>query len=257
MYKILYITVCSDSYVPGLVALIKSILKHNPNFNFPFKVINHDKYCPLSEKSKNLLFKLYNKFIFDIVNDFKANETVKIKHERLNLGCYLSFYAFNQIDYDRVIFLDSDLIVLKNINILNTIGKDNNNDCDFCACFDKKNTKRKIYKKAKMYEDINTGLMIITKKFNNKKTFNDLIQLMNSKRMVRLVDQDIINKYFKDKQITYLPIKLNKQVKKNYRNVTKIHEDDIILHFHGPKPWNGGVPMCKEIEKIWWKYYQQ
>lgn len=250
--KVLFITVCSDNFVPGLIALIKSIKYYNKNFNYDFKVVHHDEYCKLNEKSKNDLIKEYHNFKFQkvTIEDFKVGK-IRIKHPRNNFSLYLSIFAFNQLEYDRVIFLDSDLIVLGNIDKI--INLEN----DFCAAND--NQKNKIFFKDTIKTiDINSGLMIINKKYNNTNTFNNLLGIIHKQRMTKLFDQEIINLFFKNKKITYLPLEYNRQVREFYTN-NKFKNfqknNDLILHFTGPKPWLGGIPNCSEMEKIWWKYY--
>lgn len=253
--KTLYLTVASDDYVPGVIALIKSIKKHHPYFNLDFKIIYHDKYCPLKDKSKNELLKVYNKFIFQKVTleEFKVNN-LKIKHPRFNYACLLSFFAFNQNLYDKVVFLDSDLIFLKKFRYIEKIN------ADFIGTKDSINKYKSncVIKKDKGI-NINVGLFIVNKKYNNKKTFDDLINLMNEKRRVKLPDQEIINSYFDGRDIYLLPLEYNRQVREfytndKYNNLKK--NDDVCLHFCGPKPWLGGIAKTSLAEKIWWEYYK-
>ena len=247
--KIGFITVCSDNYVDGVIALIKSLKRNQKDFNYIFRIIYHPIYCKLSEESKLKLKTYYNfEFIEVDINEFKINSNIKIKHDRLNFACFLSLMAFNQPDLDRVIFIDSDMIVLNDISEIIKI------DYNFAAVLDK-DVRQKFWTPVKKDNDINAGLMVINSVYNNKETFRRLTELMNNQRMVKLVDQDIINKFFKNKDIMYLPLKYNKQVKKNYKNKKCYDETDVILHFCGPKPWHGGTKSCVEIEKTWWDYF--
>jgi lipopolysaccharide biosynthesis glycosyltransferase len=257
MSNILYLTVASDDYIDGVIALFKSIKKHKPEFNNYFKIIYHQKYCPLNQESKNKLLTFYDKFIFQeaTLEEFKVTN-MKIKHPRFNYACLLSLYAFNQPDYDKVIFLDSDLIFINKFNKIEEI------EGDFIGVIDKPIKipfYKNIIKTNKL--QINVGLLIINKKYNNKETFDNLIKIMHSKRRVKLPDQEIINIYFDGKEVVFLPLEYNKQVREFYPNnkiedFNKNKEKEICLHFCGPKPWHGGIPHTSEMEKIWWEYFK-
>lgn len=252
--NILYITVASNDYIDGVIALYKSIKKQHPEFNNDFKIVYHQQYCPLNQDSKNKLLSLYNNFIFQeaTLDEFKITN-MKIKHPRFNYACLLSLYAFNQPNYDKVLFLDSDLIFIKPFNYILDI------DADFIGVKDnnrKYQVNKKIIKTNKM--EVNVGLLIINKKYNNQETFNKLIQIMHSKNIVKLPDQEVINNFFNNKEILFLPLEYNRQVREFYPN-NKIQDfknnNDICLHFCGPKPWHGGIPKISLMEKIWWEYY--
>lgn len=253
--NILYLTVASDDYVDGVIALYNSLKKHD-NFNHDFKIIYHPQYCPLSEYSKNKLLNIYNKFIFQEsnLNEFKV-ENLKIKHPRFNYACLLSFYAFNQPNYDKIIFLDSDLIFLKSIKHLETL------EGEFISAIDKPSKIdffKPILKSNKL--QINVGLMIISGKHNSLETFNKLIKIMKSKRRVKLPDQEVINEYLDNEIIVLLPLEYNKQVREFYtddkiENLDKIIQENICLHFCGPKPWLEGNIRTKKMETIWFEYF--
>lgn len=252
--NILYLTVASDDYVDGVIALYKSIKKHHPDFNNDFKIVYHNTYCPLNQQSQQKLLKFYDKFIFQeaTLDEFKIHN-MKIKHPRFNYACLLSLYAFNQPKYNKVIFLDSDLIFIRPFKHLEEI------QADFIGVKDKKIKfpVNKIVKKDKGME-VNVGLLVIGNKYNNQETFNTLIEIMHSKRRVKLPDQEVINIFFNGKEMLFLPLEWNRQVRDFYPNGK--HENfkkgkDICLHFCGPKPWHGGIPHTSEMEKIWWEYF--
>lgn len=252
--SILYLTVASDNYIDGVIALYKSIKKQHPDFNNDFKIIYHQKYCPLNQESKQKLLNVYQNFIFQeaTLEEFKVTN-MKIKHPRFNYACLLSFYAFNQPDYDKIVFLDSDLIFIRPFKHLEDIK------ADFIGVKDKpiKFPINKLVKKDKGMQ-VNVGLLIISGKYNNQETFNQLINIMHSKRRVKLPDQEIINQFFDGKEMIFLPLEYNRQVREFYPNdkINNFYKNkDVCLHFCGPKPWHGGIPHTSEMEKIWWEYF--
>jgi len=252
--KRLFCTVCSDEYTPGLVALVKSLKKHHTiDEDTPFKVIHNSEYCKLSSTSMEELNN-HHSFIYQDSCDtaFRLNRNLRIKHPRYNSACMLSLCAFDQPGYDSVIFLDSDLIALKKLEFPS--------ECEFAACadIDTKATRKiiPIGRDVIAKWGINAGLMVIGPKYNNIETLNGLLKIQNEMTVTKLPDQEVINKFFRGKEIRYLPFSYNRQVREHYKNKSRIDPEDHVLHFCGPKPWNEGVPACREIEKIWCDVYR-
>lgn len=254
--KTLFFTVCSDSYVNGLIALMKSIKKHVFDFYYDFKVVYHKEYCKLSDASKQRLLKYYP-FKFEEVTEFMLKQGIRMTHGRFNYSLFLSFCAFYQPDYEQVYFLDSDMIVLndKFLEVLDIEG-------DFLAVVDSNKDNSVVVKNygkpmfCRHGVGINSGLMVIRGCYNSQQVYEDLIELTNKVRR-KINDQEVINQYFIDKKIVYLPRKYNRQTRMFYRDksVNDIDPEDCVLHFVGDKPWLGGQIGCAEIEKIWWDTY--
>jgi len=92
----------SNSHIIFLDHLVKSVLEHNPDFDYDWLIFCRDvdntyKYS-LSKQNKEYLLSLYPKFKFVYVN---LDDYVKYNKGEV---IYYSIELFNQTKYDRVIF---------------------------------------------------------------------------------------------------------------------------------------------------------
>lgn len=248
--NILWCTVCNDKYYKGLLVLLYSIQKHNTKFNFNFKVYyNND----LSPKNMENLKKVYSNIIFE--NNSIFNDKSKL---------YMCLLPFKEYNYDKVIFIDSDILCLGDIMELSyynykylTVCVDTDNR----LLFNNYITIPKIL-------NINTGVFILPKNLRNKKIFDELINYSNKYPNEKLGDQDIINKYFYKKYVTYLPSKFNCKTN-NFRYIKYNSDYDIrLLHYTGiDKPFlktnynfeyiKNKNSNIKYVYKIYYKYIDE
>jgi lipopolysaccharide biosynthesis glycosyltransferase len=219
---VIFATVCSDNYVLLLTKLIKSILHHNENFNYEFYVF-HD--YTLTDDAKIELIKHYNNFVFK-----KIDEEEYKKYRKFTRKFY-SIESFN-IDTDKVIFLDADMICLKNLDELINI------DCDFGAVIE---NRRKC--------DFNAGMMVIGKKYLNNKTYIDLLTVDHENINRFGNDQKIFNNYFNNEKLT----KLNNKFNVLASEVDFVNYNDIVfLHYiYKPNLENGIKQLRPELLKLW------
>jgi len=214
--KILWCSICNDKYITGLCVLLYSIKKHNPTFNFPFKVYYNDD---ISEENKAKVRAYYPQIIFENSTTFKNYAK-----------WYNCLLPFKEHAYDKVICIDSDILCLGDISELNETKYDH-----FSACQDS-NVKFlfQTHLNIRHFFDINSGVFIIPKKMlSSPRVFQDLVNLVAKYPNEKLGDQDILNRYLKFSRMTRLPGKYN--VKKNiYYNQKYKDTDDVrFLHFCG------------------------
>ena len=183
---------------------------------------------------------------------------IKIFYEfskEIMIKLYLHRYLPKEID--KVIWLDSDLIILGSLEDLNNIDiKDNY----FIAYKDQKYKKKELDRLhlPNDYKYINVGVMpinigLIRNDNNYEKDIENYIN--NCKCELTFPEQDIVNAVFgvKNKVLTFEePFKYNRSVDSIHSNELK--EQDIrILHYIGfhQKPWKGCA--CRHYN-LWWKY---
>ncbi|KAK6929774.1 Glycosyl transferase, family 8, partial [Dillenia turbinata] len=90
-------------------------------------------------------------------------------------GVYTKLKIFNMTDYKKVVYLDADTIVVKNIEVLFKCGK-------FCA-------------NLKHSERLNSGVMVLEP---SEKVFNDMMNQVNSLYSYTGGDQGFLNSYYAD-----------------------------------------------------------
>jgi len=176
MKEIVFATVLNDQYLPGLVAFIKSVKHHNPNFNYRF-VVFHASFLPiwgeLSARSVDLLDSLYDRFEF-IEPSFRNY----LNNGREDLK-YLSLESFN-LNAKKVIFVDADILCLGDLTELIEFEPDDGIAMVHC----------------KHNLDYYVGVMVIGKKYLDRYTYRDILKFDDSKSKKFGVDMKLLNTYF-------------------------------------------------------------
>lgn len=214
---------CADRHFKkGLDLLLKTLIYHNPFIKkFDLILLTDDIF-----EYKN--FKIIN--CSDISVDTHVSRFKKT---------FYKLKLFSLTEYDRVVFIDSDIICLGDISFL--ISKDLE-IYEMCAAKD--------YGIKLNDNIINSGVMVVNKSMLSKKTYKEMISLTKIKfnkdtkdNNGNGSDQFIINEYFNTnkKNIFHLDIRYNtlKRVFLHHKNIWQSIKDDIrLLHFVGNKPWN-------------------
>lgn len=207
--KTVFCTVCNLLYLRYGYRLLKSILENNPLFDSDFYFICDE---PFSPGIQNGLKSVYSKVKFRYVEkDFYS------AHGKTNPRFY-SFCSFN-INADRVVFLDADMLCVGNIKQLTLQN--------FCG-------ENFLYmvREKRMQTSFNAGLIVIPKMFLNSEIFNALVETDYSNVERYGTDQKSYNEFFANR-ICDLPARWNVLV-------TEIDRDEEItdlkfLHFcHKP-----------------------
>jgi glycogenin glucosyltransferase len=222
--------VARDKYVDGAVCMYKSL---RDKTKYPLIAM----ILEVSDESRKRLAGL----------GIQLREVEKIESVNAGVGdnkprlqdftyTYTKLHVFGYEEFDRIIFLDSDLIVIKSLDHLFDEVKDR---FAACAC-------------APYWEDtFNSGVMVIKP---NYKTFKDLMAKKDVLSTYDGSDQGFLNSYFKEWQ--KLDIKYN--AGKRIYSETPDHWaaiDHHIIHFVGGKPWLGGEAGYEELEQLWFDYY--
>ena len=239
----MFVTVCNKNYLIGFEVMLKSLIDNNPRVleeKIPFYVISND----LTENDLDVSKKIYENVFIKNFDSTPYLELETLKDNKLGFGDYTKYEIFN-LDLDKIIFLDSDIVVLGNIDYL----------IDF---------KGDIGAVRDLYIDqYNTGVLVIGKKYLNEKIKNDLISLTKIYGYTEHFDQDIINFYFYD-EITEIPISYNylKTYSKQLFQNTGLPKHIKILHFIVKKPWqNKPLVLLEEgtlwQERYWFDYYSK
>ena len=269
--------VCDDNYVPGLIILIESIKKHNPWFNLPFIVFgDNDKH--IGPKNQELLLKIYPYFEFENLGDQyaqvkEANEG-NMRYNRFS-QTFLGLNAFNLTKYQKVLYLDTDILCLGDFTPLlsDTVEADflgigdSQQPTEARAYFQKINDTKvplSINSTAKVY-DINTGVYVINSGLISQEVFKQLFTLategvIGEKNLGG--DQDVINHFLKTHSYTlaYMPFDYNSSLR-TYRNenFSQLKEKPpVFIHYLGKKPWSEKLPIIGgKLSKIRWFWVEQ
>lgn len=159
------------------------------------------------------------------------------------------------IELSKVIWLDSDLIVLNPLTDLYDYDINDN----YYAAYEDQIIKEEYLESIKFnqnYRYLNVGVMLINlKEIRKNKNFEKSIRdsLTKNYKVYKFTEQDLINTLYIEKSIVLgYPHRFNRFVDKVHANEIK-QENISILHYQGfhQKPWKGCA--CRHY-MLWWKY---
>ncbi len=192
-----YATACSINYMEFIEPCLKSIVR-NSNMILPLYFFCLEK--EMTERIKDRLKSIYADIRFVNID---YNKYVSLHKENPE---YFSQEAFNIKGYDKVLYLDADILVLDSLRKLFDV------DADIAMT---KEPIRNCY---------NAGVMLIGKKYLNDEVYNTIMSMQCRKDSFG-TDQAIYNDYFEGK-ITTLDNKWN-----TFVNETKYIHGINILHY--------------------------
>jgi glycogenin glucosyltransferase len=240
----MFVTVCNKEYLIGFEVMLKSLIDNNPRVvvdNLPFVIITND----LNPEDLVTSRTIYDNIHIKRYDDSKYSQIEELKKKQMAFGDYTKYEIFSLTEFKKIIFLDSDTIILGNIDHL----------IDFKESF---GCVRELF-----IDQYNTGVMVIGNEYLNPKITEDLINLTNIYGITEHLDQDIINSYFMD-VITPIPLEYNylkiysKQIFKNLGLPKYIK----IVHYVVKKPWQKKQLVTLEegtlwTERYWFEYYSK
>lgn len=224
MPKYAYLTMLgSNNYLLGTLALNYSL--NSTNTQYPLIALVTENID--SEVRK--ILKMNNISYLEVPNIQLENKKGNKKEYRHWENTFSKLTIFGMTQFDKIIFLDSDMLVMDNIDEL----------------FNKKNLSAVVAGKSfpgnKNWVDLNSGVMVIEPKDGEDKR---LIKLMNSISLLdNIGDQDVIQRAYPNwKNIKKLHLSEEYNVfapyEPYYINAGKVNTVKIV-HFVGEKkPWN-------------------
>lgn len=155
-------------------------------------------------------------------------------------------------NYNKVIYLDVDLIVTVDLSVFFKTDITNNYVAGTCAAF--KSRKDTSYLQSLDIEPskyINAGVLLINLELVRKDNIDN--QWINeSSKNYLFQDQDIINIVCKDRIVIFSETyNLTNNIRINYGAEYLL--SGSIIHYSGPKPW---AKNCLDSD-IWWEYYRK
>ena len=265
-------TMVNDKFARGCEVMLYSFLSNNSWFDGDVVVIcgKEGSPMPLSEDSKERIGNIYHKTIF---KEYEYSDFFDIINKVQNFALagteslLYKFPVFEMEEYDRILFLDSDLLIIGDIKELF------DNDAPFTACPDRCDAAYNDTLWHKRTEEYyNMGLFVVNKPYIHKGMINEFLSLFDTIDFTQItrwnphhgnfVDQDTFNAYFLDKGAVVAPASIY--------NFDRFRFDDgnndraKIVHYLEPnKPWEGctscaSTDVWKEYEKkyeTWLSYY--
>lgn len=216
--KYTYVTLLgTDDYLVGTLCLWKSLRNVN------------SKYQLLVLCSQNISINVLNTLKSMGIQHRVLEEQIITEHKNEGEFARWSFtfdklQVFNLVEYEKIVFLDSDMFVVKNIDHL----------------FDAQHMSAVVADKYDQpeCEELNSGLMVVVP---SEREYKELISVLHSKVIKKLPmcgDQDIIRQYYNNwpNESTQ---KLPNQFNMYFTNIKKYEWEVSVIHFvYDKKPWN-------------------
>ncbi len=168
-------------------------------------------------------------------------------------NCFAKLHMWNA-NYDKIIYLDADIIVRKNIDHLFYL------EDDFGAVRKTISTINIKTKESNSFIDdnhFNAGVLVLTP---SKETYKDLMEQKDFVNDEDGSDQSLLNIYFRFNwhrlpQIYNATKRLMSALPEVWE---RIWGDVCVIHYTvqaSDKPWLNENPTC-ETDKLWWQYYR-
>jgi lipopolysaccharide biosynthesis glycosyltransferase len=226
-------------FIIGYKVMISSLLDKNQWFDHEVVILDLD----LTPSDKTDILDLYENTTFIKP---KIKNYSRVNFERTAEKLRATYYKLDvfRLDYDRIVFIDSDVVVVGDLSELF------NCSLDFAA------VKGYNARLDEMRADINSGVFVVNKRFLNDETYTALVQMAEHGHS--MPDQKVINSYFKG-QIAYF----NKGFNVEKRMIStvrfrKVLENMRIIHYVASKPWmEDREEGFDELEKYWFEAYEK
>lgn len=209
----------NKKYLPGAQAFLRSLVKYN-KINYLYNFFIFEEISDTEKRSLKLIYPYIN-FININQKDFSYYNTCD-KFRTWNFNCYNRFEIFT-LECEKIVFFDLDMIVMSKLDEV----------FEFQGDFGAVNIQsfgRLDHPTEKIFDG---GLMVISKKFLNNKTKEQLINISKLKKWTS--DEPVLNLFF-EKHLTFL--------RKRYNILSyeygQYKDDCSILQYVGEKkPWTG------------------
>lgn len=257
--KIVLCSMIDDFFMPGFEVFMKSLLEKNPWFDLPIRLID----VGLSQPNKEKCIKQYTNI--DFIKPKKENYK-KVSFEKTAECLWNTYYKldmFSYTDYDRVVFIDLDILVCDDIKELFEVKE------PLAGCNGYGSGSDQLRK------DVNTGVLVINKPFLNDGIYHQIIDFTAKAGGFSMPDQKAINQFFR-KKIYRLPKYWNcekrmfkgKNCKLSIHGKTReilYHENGKVmpcklLHYVSEKPWQKKKDKInfgyEKLEEVWLNYYE-
>lgn len=244
-------TICNNEFIDGLMVMLSSFLRNNIWFKGKIIVYYHNEYSPISISNMNRARSLYDGIDFKPVNVSEyqklINKFLKMKRaQRRLIPSLFTFEVFEDIKYfDKILYLDSDMLVLNDISEIFKLNHDMVVTPDAGEYI------------KRDYSTFNGGFLLLSHSISDKEYKKKLIDHAETMTDMVLADQTIMNSFFPG-GLPMLEIDYN-CLKRCFpdNKFSQFNSNVKIVHYVGAKPWDpiksDFESKYKKIEDLWKK----
>lgn len=228
-------------YLPGTIRTITSWQRHNPHF--PVIVLSRDEAALQAPQLKELS----NEQVLIDPAPYSEISPYKKSRSKRHAETFYKFEAFRDFGFERNIYLDSDILCLREAPDLVAPSSS-----PLHASLDTGFKKTRGYK-GHLHE-INSGVLSIHRSIQGTSTIEQLKEIARSnpgRSGYNSGDQGIINKWIHDHSIELKLLSPEYNlIKKDYSDTSGL-SDCRLLHFCSRKPWVTSGDTPSELETLW------
>lgn len=215
-----------DAFTEYALVLIASIREKNAWFQEEVAILWNGELSPLSDANKARLQKAYDRLRFIEVDDAPYRKYFPDAPKHLH-PAFIKLGLFRLSEYDRVVFIDADILCLGDIQELFTMKT------RFAACPAGKNRamKERLAGRFKRRVGLNSGVMVIGKRYLNEKTHAKILRYKSGP----CADQDVLQRFFRWRGMTVLDHRYNYHAAFFWKG-DGTDGDVRLLHYAGDKP---------------------
>ncbi len=266
---------CNDAYAPYAGTALTSLFENNKHLGEIDVFVLDDKISSDNIKKLNqIAFHYQSNFNYIQSDEIVAMlEGFSLEKLRDSFTTYLKLFVIEQFKdhYDRVIYMDADIIVCGEIDELCDLHMENE-VCGMALDLEPKIRRKQAIESPEKW--FNAGIIVFNvKNWKEQECTEHVLQLFRDDIKLYFHDQDIINYLFRDK-IKQIDSKYNmmtiykyigfEHAKKIYgwsdelyRGIKESDKDIRIFHcfsIMGKRPWNKGYAIENEVK--WQRYLE-
>ena len=268
----------SNEYVPYLSVCLISLKAHsNSHNNYDIIIFERD----ISEENKFKIKSLIEEKNISVrfVNPMPIISKYDLKYpQHYGLECYFRLTAPLVLkNFKKIIYTDIDLVFMVDIDELYSQSIEEYplgacHDIIYNTFLDDKSLDYFEYATKELelkepYKYFNTGVMLLNLEYMRENNISKHLLKMANNKQYKILEQDILNKYFKT-NIKYLDYKWNfptlsdlyrKRLEKSQeftkKLYNKVQQNPAIIHWAGgAKPWKY---RNTDYSFLWWDYAQK
>ena len=233
-----FVTVASEQFLPGLLGLLLSLLDVYPDLESDVFVYHDGSLSPFVQRR---LRDVYSRLTF-VEPDMAWLDLETASgdaNQRIGKFGYMKFLALTHEGYRRVVFFDADILIGDDVGALWEPDGD-----DFRAAFDC-GVREYVSRSSQTGRWIvNSGVLSIPAAGLGRASYDEIRRVTSENLrptddlLDRFADQKMWNIFLADKDVTYLPLNYNCNIKYVSYYLGGSTVGLSVLHFAGMKPWN-------------------
>ena len=243
-----------NNYLLPFYALVASIFENNTKNNFHFHCIIRNIDSKEKQEIIDYIAKNQSKINFYEVDETLISQFVTRSHWNTSVY-YKMFFPLLVKDVDRLLYLDTDMLVVGSLKALYETDLSN---YPLAAVADP-HVKNEVYWELHTREYyFNSGMMLIdVDKWNNLQVSQQALSVLNNEpEKIIYVDQDALNIVL-DNNCVLVSEKYNYTYthipkEKTQKELKEILQNIVILHFTISRPW---LFLCKNYYRYLYGYY--